>query len=138
MRQHFERKCTRRSVNIFMASLDLDSFKTHARSQMHSRTDAHVKHHRPRDRQRERQRDRPRVRYDTPNTHTWTHTLVHTCKSSALAKHIATHTATHIAIHHCFWQTSDSVCTTVLTVTLSKKTADFFVGLSTTRVCQGE
>ena len=24
-------------------------------------------------------------------------------------------------IHHCFWQDSDSVCTTVLTVTLSKK-----------------
>jgi len=39
----------------------------------------------------------------------------------------------------CFWQASDSVCTTVLTVTLSNKkknraSRDFFVGLSTTNL----
>jgi len=34
---------------------------------------------------------------------------------------------------HCFWQASDSVCTTVLTVTLSKKKkTGFFVVMSTT------
>jgi len=39
---------------------------------------------------------------------------------------------------HCFWQASDSVCTTVLTVTLSKKknraSCGFFVVMSTTNL----
>jgi len=36
---------------------------------------------------------------------------------------------------HCFWQASDSMCTTVLTVTLSKKKkTGFFVVMSTTNL----